>query len=115
MGLFVLPLIFLGFVYARRLSVVPATSGMALIMAGNLIYLIPNTALNPIGIVMFGALAGFSLSRPDAFTLSRPGDAAVVDTPVRTSRYTRFAPGSSEVPVRRNRGQSPQRPWVSRP
>ncbi|WP_039689706.1 O-antigen ligase family protein [Tateyamaria sp. ANG-S1] len=43
----------------RRKDIPIATMALALIMTGNLIYLIPNSALSPIGWLMAGALAGF--------------------------------------------------------
>jgi hypothetical protein len=58
-GLLALPLITL-VVTARRKEIPPETIALALICAGNLIYLIPNATLTPIGLLCFGALAGFA-------------------------------------------------------
>ncbi len=44
---------------AKRRIVAPATSCIALITAANLLYLIPNSALSPIGWLFAGALTGF--------------------------------------------------------
>ena len=46
-------------VTARRKKIPLETMALALICAGNLIYMIPNATLTPIGLMCFGALAGF--------------------------------------------------------
>ncbi len=58
-GLLTMPMILLGG-KKRRAATEPATAGMMIIMAGNLIYLIPNSALSPIGWMIAGALAGYA-------------------------------------------------------
>ncbi len=75
---------------ARRRPVTSATTALGLIMAANLIYLIPNSALNPIGWLMAGALAGMVQWRPAlaASTGAEPETSGAS----RVTRYTRFAP-----------------------
>ena len=43
----------------KRKDIPIETLVLGIIMAGNLIYLIPNSALSPIGWLMVGAIAGF--------------------------------------------------------
>ena len=57
-GLLTAPLLLLARAM-RRKPVPVATAGLATITAANLIYLVPNSALSPIGWLMAGALAGF--------------------------------------------------------
>ncbi|WP_157058837.1 hypothetical protein [Loktanella sp. 5RATIMAR09] len=57
-GVLAAPLLFLA-ATARRKEIPPETIALALICAGNFIYLIPNATLTPIGLLCFGALAGF--------------------------------------------------------
>ena len=64
---------------------------MAVIMAGNLIYLIPNSTLSPIAWLMAGALAGFV-----QFDVKAAEDAkAPVAKPSRPPGYSRFPAGAS--------------------
>jgi hypothetical protein len=74
----------------RRKAVSPATAGLAVMAAGNLIYMIPNSTVSPLSALVFGALAGF------AQWDTRNADAPVVTKPVERDvrpRYSRFAPG----------------------
>jgi hypothetical protein len=57
-GVLAAPLLFLA-ATARRKEIPPETIALALICAGNFIYLIPNATLTPVGLLCFGALAGF--------------------------------------------------------
>ena len=57
-GLLTLPLLIMPKV-GRRKEVPLETIALALIMTGNIIYLIPNSTLSPIAWLMIGALAGF--------------------------------------------------------
>ncbi len=59
LGLLALPLLFLGLT-SRRKDVPPQTVALGLICAGNLIYMIPNATLTPLGLLCFGALSGFA-------------------------------------------------------
>lgn len=81
-GLLFLPMV------ARRRSVTPATTGLALIMAANLVYLIPNSTLSPVAWLMAGALAALVQWR----TVQRENEVRV-DTSAEPNRlrYTRFA------------------------
>jgi hypothetical protein len=86
-GLLAAPLLFMS-ATARRKEMPPETMALALICAGNLIYLIPNATLTPIGLLCFGALAGFAEFDQLKET------AAAVDEPHQRRRsaygYTRF-------------------------
>jgi len=57
-GLFIFPLILLNRTRKRK-DVPPETLALAMIGTGNLIYMIPNATLTPVGLVVFGAVAGF--------------------------------------------------------
>lgn len=90
-GLLTVPILALFFrTFARKDDVPPETLVLALVCAGNLIYMIPNSTLTPVGWLFFGALAGFARYRseeqePEAVQSAR-------DRAARTLRYTRFAP-----------------------
>lgn len=58
-GLLAMPLIFL-FRARYRKEIPPAVIGIAIISAANLVYLIPNSTLTPLGLLMFGTLAAFT-------------------------------------------------------
>ena len=84
-GLLVFPMLALFHIRKRR-EIPIETAALGLIMAGNLLYLIPNSALSPIGWLMAGAIAGFVQYGTRA---SEPAP----QTPTgnsRTIRYTRF-------------------------
>lgn len=57
-GLLILPVLLLRRV-AKSRPVTPGTSALALMIGANLIYMIPNSTLSPIGWMVAGALAGF--------------------------------------------------------
>lgn len=88
-GLLTLPLIFLT-TTGRRKKIPPETVALALIGAGNLIYMIPNATLTPVGLLIFGALAGFVQNDP----VVTAAQAQTSDQSNRrnTGRYTRFPP-----------------------
>lgn len=93
-GLLALPLLMLRRVRKRK-EVPIQTIGLALIMTGNLIYLVPNSALSPIGWLIAGSLVGFvqfdkAKERDD--TLKTEG---VTDR--QRPSYTRFARKKSDV------------------
>lgn len=95
---------------SRRRPVPHTTSAMGLITAANLIYLVPNSTLSPIGWLMSGAIAGFIAWKADAEEAT--SDAAEEKAPERgPSAYTRFAHDKHRgqtVPLRRSRpGRSP--------
>lgn len=71
----------------RRKKIPPETFALIGITTGNLIYSIPTTCLTPVGVLVFGALAGFMLTKPD--TDKEEADQGQPVLPV--SPYTRFA------------------------
>lgn len=98
---------------ARRRPLPHTTAAMGLITAANLIYLVPNSVLSPIGWMMSGAIAGFIAWKevPVAKAEAAASDAEGASAPHRTSAYTRFAHDKARrqaVPHRRTHpGQSP--------
>ena len=87
---------------ARRKPLPHVTSAMAVILAANLIYLVPNSALSPISWLMGGAVAGFIAWREVEQRAEAPPEDDAAETP--RSPYTRFAHGgvrSGAVPLRR--------------
>lgn len=87
-GLLILPLITLAL--SRRIQNIPLeTMALALIASGNLIYMIPNSTMTPIGLMVFGAVAGFVLYGADEKTET---DEAETHQKRRATRYTRFGP-----------------------
>ena len=61
-GLLTLPTLMLAF-GRRSAALTPATAGLSLVMAANLLDLLPNATLTPITWMVGGALAGFCLNR----------------------------------------------------
>ncbi|WP_116599846.1 O-antigen ligase family protein [Primorskyibacter marinus] len=86
----------------RRKEIPPETFALMAITTGNLIYMIPTTCLTPAGWVMFGALAGFMLTRTEANKAE--ADVVAPDAPV--SHYTRFASNRTPASGRRARRKS---------
>lgn len=86
MGLLTIPIIFLGLRW-RKLALTPATAGLSLALAANLIDLIPNAGLSSATWLMAGALAGrLELGRlPDTDAAQVQDDAL----PVRRNAYSR--------------------------
>ena len=82
-GLMVLPLVFLAWRW-RQIEVGPETAVLALIMAANLIDLIPNSGMMPITWLLAGALWG----RLEIVRAEAPQDAPAA-APRRVSRYSR--------------------------
>lgn len=88
-GLLTLPLLALPRVRKRK-EIPIETAAMALIMTGNLIYLVPNSTLSPIAWLMAGALAGFV-----QYDVKATGDAPAQETkPSRRPGYSRFPAAS---------------------
>lgn len=86
-GLLTAPLLVLSL--GRRFGTIPVeTMALALIATGNLIYMIPNSTMTPVGLLVFGALAGFAVYGAQD---RGPGEDTEPQAP-RTSRYTRFGP-----------------------
>ncbi len=97
---------------ARRKKITPAIGAMMAMMAGNYLYIIPNSTINPIAYLMLGAMAAFAHYDPVqvAETEERP------EKPDRTTRYSRFAPGGSLARESAEaQGSSPHRRAVSTP
>lgn len=86
-GFLVLPLIFLS-AARRRKDISFNTLSMGLIGIGNLIYLIPNSTLTPVGLLIFGAVAGYAIYDTVSDT-AEPDTATSQTRPV--SQYTRGA------------------------
>lgn len=98
-GLFVLPVLAVYRVRKRKeLSMV--TVGMAVIMAANFVYLIPNSALSTISYVMAGALAGFI--QFDLKRARQKSEETEEDMRHRRVRYTRFERPGEAVMTRRS-------------
>lgn len=97
-GVLVSPLVLLA--VGRRFGTIPPeTMGLALICTGNLIYMIPNSTMTPVGLMVFGAVAGFAIT-------GARGQRDPKETPAPKAdavRYTRFGPrsGPPDMPVRR--------------
>ncbi len=87
-ALLTVPIFFLAHV-ARRKEIPAETMALALIMAGNLIYIVPNSTVNPMGWLMAGALAGFVQFDWRAAQKSR--DEIRPDRLGRGPRYARFS------------------------
>jgi len=88
---------------ARALPPDKVTTVMVLMVAANLIYMIPNSTLSPVGWLVIGALAGYVQFAPDL--AARAAEDETSDTAPgrrRRSAYTRF--GSNHV-----RGSSAER------
>lgn len=111
-GLLTLPVIFAGRA-ARRKPITPAVGGMMVMMAGNFLYIIPNSTLNPIAFLVLGAMAAFA-----QYDLAE-NRAEVVDTtsePERQVQYSRFTAGvASPQQAAADQGLSPHRRPVSTP
>lgn len=97
-GLLTLPTLMLAF-GRRSFALTPATSGLALVMAANLLDLLPNATLTPITWLVGGALAGFCLYRAPA---EKPAEGPVLDAPKRSwgvlTDRPRQTSGSAPVP-----------------
>jgi hypothetical protein len=92
-GLLALPLMAMTTVRGRK-PLRPETIALGLIMAANLVYLIPNSALSPVAWVMAGAIAGFIQFDSKAAAEDAPDPAGrAAAAPGRQPRYTRFAEG----------------------
>lgn len=88
-GLLIFPM-FLMRRAGRRKEVDHLQSGMILILGGNLIYMLPNSTLNPVTMLLAGALAGFA-----QFDHVRDAAEGALESgePVRSgTRYSRFRP-----------------------
>lgn len=95
-GLLTLPTLMLAF--GRRSALVtPATAGLSLVMAVNLLDLLPNATLTPITWMVGGALAGFCLYRAPA---TKPSEGPLPGMPKRSwSVLTDRTPQAQATPV----------------
>ena len=91
-GFLTLPLVVLSRV-SRSREVSQATVTLGMIMAANLVYLVPNSALSSVGWMLAGAVAGFLGTRA-AKTTETPEDPAQTG---RRTRYSRFGPDTAKV------------------
>lgn len=105
-GLLCLPILWL-LRSIRRKTVPPATVALAIIGAGNLIYMIPNATLTPVCMLVFGALAGFAQSQ--TATAGEQVAPVASDGDERTLSYSRFQPGTAQ-PHRRQVAKLNRRP-----
>jgi hypothetical protein len=87
-GMLTWPLLSLQFT-SRRKEIPIETTALALICAGNLLYLIPNATLTPIGLLCFGALAGFA-QYDRANATAQYDRANATAQRLRVQRYSRF-------------------------
>lgn len=86
LGLLVFPILRMRHTLKRK-DVQFVTVGMTLIMAGNFVYLIPNSALSMVGLMVAGAVAGFVQFDPVPERSQRQ------DRRVRYSRFSGSEPG----------------------
>lgn len=91
-GVLTLPVLFLRRA-ARRKPIPPVIAGMAAIMAGNFLYMVPNSTLNPIAFLILGSLAAFV-----QYDTARDGEAPdpAAEGVRDEQRYSRFSPGRRE-------------------
>lgn len=95
-GLVAGPLLLVRRSMRRREDFSPSVAGMSIILAANLIYIVPNSALSPIGWTIIGSLIAFC----EVPRLKRSG------APERVHRYTRFSSPDDLMPHSR---QQPRR------
>ena len=101
-GLLTIPMILLA-LRRRKYEVTMATSALCLILAGNLVDLIPNATLTPVTWLMAGALLGRLEVRAESLDTTAPDPEQ--GGPDRTPRYSRAKP----VQGRRPRPDAPPR------
>lgn len=107
-GLMTLPMLLLA--RARRRRTVPATTvAMSLITAGNLIYLVPNSTLSPIAVLMMGAMAGFVQATVRDYSDNMADPALQTAQPQSGPVYTRFRRTETSPAVRERRPSAPVR------
>lgn len=83
---------------SRHRKIPYETAGLALIMAGNFIYMIPNSTLSPISWLMAGALAGYVQFEP---VRNKAPETPASGSAPREARYTRFRGSGAHRPVTR--------------
>ncbi len=99
-GLLVLPMVALHRT-GKRKGIGPETAGLAIMMAGTLIYLVPNSTLSPVAWLMVGALAGFA-----QFDTQKTHSAEDIPPQVRKSRGPRYSRFETDI-VRSRLGGAP--------
>lgn len=100
-GLLTVPILLLAW-RRRRLALTLPTAGLALVMAANLVDLIPNAALSPVTWLMAGALMGRAARVPVA---QDQGAAPPAPAGPQAPRYSRFGPAA--VGPARSRAAAP--------
>ena len=91
-GVLTLPVVFL-WLRRRGQAPPPETMGLVLIITGNLIYMIPNATLTPVGWLVFGALTGF-LRYGAPVSEDKAQEALEQQTPAKRGlAYSRFTAG----------------------
>lgn len=114
-GLLCLPVILLAF-GRQRATLTLATTGLCLVLAGNLIDMIPNAGLTPVTWLVVGALCGrlerSGVTEADAggqvrpidrqlkYTRFDPADEPMVARPAHPHHYTRFDPDDESTAAR---------------
>lgn len=87
-GLIILPVLYL-WRTRRRKEITPAIAGMVILVTGNLLYLIPNSDLSPIALLVIGSVAAFAqFDRVSDDRHDQTGPES--STASREVRYTRF-------------------------
>lgn len=94
-GLLCLPILLFAF-RARIYQVGPATLGLAIVLAANLVDLIPNAGLTPVTWLLAGALIGRLEQRAPE---SQPTDTQSIPTGPQMPQYSRFTPRPTAAPA----------------
>ena len=87
-GMIILPVLYL-WRTRRRKEITPAIAGMVVLITGNLLYLIPNSDLSPIGLLVIGSVAAFA-QYDRVSDDRRDGTGPESSGASREVRYTRF-------------------------
>lgn len=87
-GILILPILVLA-LRSRKERPRPEIAGMALLMGANFIYIIPNSVINPIGLMVAGVLAGCA-RRVEQSAQDDTADTPTPSEPALTTAYTRF-------------------------
>ncbi len=111
-GLLALPLFFLRRARNRK-DIPPTVMAIVMISTANFVYMIPNSTLSPIGLLLFGALAAFAQRDVTTYDAGAPD---ILSKPVRRAPdpYTRFPGGPVlDHAVTRGKTARPVDPSVS--
>jgi len=79
----------------RRKEIPLPILGCTIITVGNVIDMVPNSTLSPLGLVIIGAIASYVQN--DMVHETAPGEAANAGSPQREVRYSRFRAGDQPV------------------